>query len=181
MLNAMTVPILIRLYKIKTRNKELSQQEISSCDLLPPTLMSDNEILWGTHEIVARKELMEDDIDFPMLVEYRVTRNDSTYMCFAWGTGMKVLSSISNVPDEIINNNNCIGVYGGLPLHKLNVALKDGDGFSIDDLRNKRNEKKRITVFKLFELSENMDIDMFNKETGGLTRKEYIEWTRLRK
>jgi len=178
MSSAMTVPILVRLYKIKTKNPGLSQKEICCSDLLPPTLISDNEIIWGTHEIVALKELEENEIDFPMLAEYRVRRDDSNYICFAWGNGMKIINGISKVPNEIMNNNNCIGVSLGLPIHQLNRAFQGYNAYSYDDLRNTRNELKRAAVFELFELSDSMDIDAFNKLSGGLTRNEYIEWTR---
>jgi hypothetical protein len=139
--------------------------------------MADNEIIWGTHDIVAQKELEENDIDFPMLAEYRVRRDKSAYLCFAWGSGMKLINDISNVPDEVENNNNCIGVSLSLPINQLYRAFQGCNAYGFDDLRSTRNEQKRKAIFELFKLSDSMDFDVFNKLSGGLTRNEYIKWT----
>lgn len=52
MLNLMTVPIFTRLYKVTTKDKNLPISEITKHQLLAAEIMSDNEIIWGTHEVM---------------------------------------------------------------------------------------------------------------------------------
>ncbi|MCR4784381.1 MAG: immunity 26/phosphotriesterase HocA family protein [bacterium] len=62
--HVMMQPIIVRMYDFVTTDKDMTAEELSDRALRPPKLCSDCDILWGTHTIVAHKELVVDDVQF---------------------------------------------------------------------------------------------------------------------
>lgn len=62
--HVMMQTVIVRMYDFVTTDKDMTAKELSGKALRPPELCSDCDILWGTHTIVAHKELVPDDIQF---------------------------------------------------------------------------------------------------------------------
>ncbi len=178
MRNLMTVPILTRIYFIKTKNKNLTVEELSRIELLPADCMSDNEIIWGTHEIVGRKTLNEKDIDFPIHIGCRRNGNGSE-LYFGWGSGLRKIAkfNLDVLPEKIKNGDfNNTGVSLGLNIGALKRKLKGESEYNrFRDILHPENRQIKDEIFKLFGLPSQLNFDDFNRENNGMTKAEYVK------
>ena len=60
----MAQPLLVRLYDFVTTDAHMTAEQLSQEPLRSPEIYTDEDIIWGTHKIVAHKELEPDDILF---------------------------------------------------------------------------------------------------------------------
>ena len=74
--HVMMQPIIVRMYDFVTTDKDMTAEELSGKSLRPPKLCSDCDILWGTHKIVAHKELVPDDIQFHLQLARQRKKNE---------------------------------------------------------------------------------------------------------
>lgn len=156
MQHVMTIPIMIRLYAIKTKDKNLSVDEISKCELLPADLMCDNQIIWGTHEIVGSKTISKDDIDFPIQIGYKRNEMNIGEVYFAWEIGMKRIEQIDyeKLPEKIKDRNlGNSGVALTLSTKALDRRIKGESEYNkYSDLLHPENYQLKEMIFKMFDL-----------------------------
>lgn len=173
----MTVPLLIRIYELKTKDRNMPVEEVSSHRLLRACMMSDGEIIWGTHEMIGNKTLDERDIDYPIIMERLRSNDDDWFLRFAWGFGAKeaALSPEDELFDLTANEKCCNrGVYLGLPMYQLVNVLHNKPQFTAHaDLLHPDNAEIRAKVFERLGLSPDTSMDAFNRAYGGLTREQY--------
>lgn len=174
----MTVPILIRIYKLKTKNKNMPINEIIKNELLATKIMSDNNIIWGTHEIIGNKQLEESDIDFPMQYGFSISANRKRIMRFAWGMGMIRIDDLETIPNELKTSDFLnIGVSCSLPIHQLTRVLDGQSEYNrYDDLRHPDHDEMKQKVFWFLGLPSEIDMDRFNEKYNGMTRRQYIDF-----
>ncbi|MDQ6421274.1 immunity 26/phosphotriesterase HocA family protein [Paenibacillus sp. LHD-117] len=178
----MTVPILIRIFEIKTKDKDLSFKDLFSHRLLRADIMSDAELIWGTHEIIGNKKLAEDDIDFTLHLECISDDNHRLVYRFAWGYGIKEIDHRSDdselmekVHEQLYSNS---GVALSLPKYQLTNVLNNQPQFTESvDLLHPYNSSLFKKVFEWFGFSLDMDMDQFNRENNGLTREQYLSFS----
>ncbi len=72
----MMQPVIIRMYDFITDDRDMTAEELRGKPLRTPGICSDCDILWGTHPIVAHKELEPDDILFRLSLARQVKRDE---------------------------------------------------------------------------------------------------------
>lgn len=72
----MMQPIIVRMYDFVTEDGDMTAEQLSEKALRPPEACSDCDILWGTHKIVAHKELVPDDIQFHLQLARQVRKDE---------------------------------------------------------------------------------------------------------
>ena len=75
--NVMTQPIIVRMYDFVTTDADMKVEQLATKSLRPPVLCSDNDIIRGTHKIIAHKELEPDDIQFSIHLARQGRRKDN--------------------------------------------------------------------------------------------------------
>jgi hypothetical protein len=170
------VPLMIRLYLIKTTEKNMSIEDISKHELLPTQFVSDDDIIWGNCEIIGSKDLEETDIEFPihMASGYAVPQ-------IFWGPAhielndidkRSELQSIVGGPHFYFNSVKVV-----IPTNLLEKALEGKSTFDVSkDLRHENNRSIKEKIFSLFSLPHDIDYDEFNRKNNGMTRKEFAEY-----
>lgn len=181
MLNVMTVPIFIRFYKIKTKDKDMPINEIIKNELLTTEMASDGDIIWGTHEIIGNKDLVESDIDFPLQYGYTINVTKKPILRLAWGIGMKKITA-KNLPEELQTNKFLNhGIACSITIYQLNRVLNGESQFYEKDLRHPVNKEFRNKLFKALHLPKEIDMDTFNELNNGMTRIQYANFVNNRK
>ena len=74
--HVMMQPVIVRMYDFVTTDRDMTEKELSGMTMRPPELCSDCDILWGTHPIVAHKELVPDDIEFQIQLARQIKKNE---------------------------------------------------------------------------------------------------------
>ena len=77
--NLMAQPILVRMYDFVATDAEMTAGQLSKMPLRPPVICTDEEIVWGTHKIVAHKELEPDDVQFELHLARRGGKRDEDH------------------------------------------------------------------------------------------------------
>ena len=72
----LTQPIIVRMYDAVMTDANMTAEQLSKIPLRPSKLCSDADIIWGTHKIVAHKELEPDDIQFQLHLSRQTTKNE---------------------------------------------------------------------------------------------------------
>ncbi|MWC29795.1 immunity 26/phosphotriesterase HocA family protein [Paenibacillus sp. MMS18-CY102] len=176
----MTVPLLIRMFEIKTKDQDIALDDVYSHRLLRADVMSDTEMIWGTHEIVGNKKLVEADIEFPMHLEYtRDAGAEHAVYRFSWGCGMKETRYASEDIElmDVMRGNRFSnrGVCTSLPKqHLINVLQSQSLFINKLDLRHPDHTILFQKVLEWFGLAQDIEMDQFNRENSGLTREQYI-------
>jgi len=165
------VPLIVRLYGVKTTNKEMIMDELNKYPLLPSNFIADDNLFWGQYEIIGNEPLEVDEVDFPM----------GFYLCaddtwkFFWGLGVAFGKDCSNKKIEFPKEYSNMGVGFGVPIHLLEKYLK-GEHPSNEwgDLKHPNNKVDKDAIFSLVGITSEIEYDEFCRKTGGLTRQEYI-------
>ncbi len=175
--SAMMIPLLIRLYVIKTKDSNLSVDEISKNKLLPVDLMCDSEIIWGCHDIIGHKTLCQDDIDFPMQMICLLNEKNIKTLYFGWGTGLKTTENVKDLPEVIKEGHfRNDGVAFSLLTYVLKRVLQGQSEYNKHcDLLHPENTELKSIIFKMLDLPPNIDMDTFNEECKGMTRNDYVQ------
>ena len=169
--STMCVPLLIRLYLVKTKDKKMLLSDICSHQLSRTFIMADGLVIWGRYEIIGNKMLEENDVDFPIQIGESLELK-KRYFRFCWGPGMIVIHNHGRVPDAIDNNRFLRhAVYGGVDERLLECPGHDT-----------QKEDKTIPkeAFKFFNLSPGITYDDFNLKYGGMTRAQYADYANKR-
>ncbi|MCR2807579.1 immunity 26/phosphotriesterase HocA family protein [Paenibacillus soyae] len=180
----LTVPLLFRFYELKTTVKDLSIEEICSYPLLRAEFMSDGDIIWGRHDIVGHKQLEDNDIDFPMHLSFLRENHGPYVLRFSWGFGTaiadkpldeeEVKTILEDMPESDFSN---CGVALSPPMHELLQVLDSEPQFGEwSDLLHPNNFRKRQKVYEWFGFPLNLDLDSFNLQHNGYTRRQYVDW-----
>lgn len=182
-LHLMTVPIMVRLYKIVTENPNLTPADLSAVPLGPVIICSDNDILWGTHPIIGHRILTPEDLYFKLnctlQTHYtgRFTREGSS-MTIEWG-----FASVKLTNDQL--SDVLKGQLDRFALQTGGVSTGIGPDFApVDgspnwaddryDLLDPRNSDLRSEVFACLGLDADTTFDQFAEKFGGLTRSQII-------
>lgn len=72
----MMQPIIVRMYDFITDDRDMTAEKLRAKPLRTPDICSDCDILWGTHPIVAHKELEPDDIMFGLNLARQIKRDE---------------------------------------------------------------------------------------------------------
>lgn len=168
--STMTVPLIVRLYKFKTKDKGLAINEITKNKLLDPFIMSDNCVIWGLYDIVGSKELTENDIEFPFHVGESLEKQNYIRLC--WGIGCIVLEEYDKMPNEI-NNNKYLnhGVVTG-----INTVNFDKNISNEIEVTNRIDEVVKKVALNYFGISENISFNEFNLKYNGMTKEQYVKY-----
>lgn len=59
-------PVFVQLYAYSSDNKEVDVSQLDSSPKLPADVMMDNILLYGEYELIAHRELNEDEYEFPV-------------------------------------------------------------------------------------------------------------------
>lgn len=168
--STMTVPLIVRLYKFKTKDKDLAIANITKNKLLDPIIMSDNGVIWGSYDIVGNKELTENDIEFPFHIGESLEKQNYIRLC--WGIGCIVLQKYDKMPNEISNNKYLNhGVVTG-----INTTNFDRSISNEIEITNGIDEVVKKVALNYFGLSENISFNEFNLKFNGMTREQYVNY-----
>ena len=96
--NVMMQTVIVRMYDFVTADKDMTAKDLAGRTLRPPQLCSDCDILWGTHKIVDRKELVPDDIQFIFQLA-RQWKKDDHFTLFTAETLVK--QSVKNAKSKV--------------------------------------------------------------------------------
>ena len=189
----MTVPIMIRPYKLLSSKSDLKAEDLSSVPLGRMMICSDNDIIWGTHAIVDHKKLQPNEIEFHLVCSKVINRTPHTtlftqdmlikdklipdlgYNLYVeWGFAHTYISfsKISNKLKEYLKD--YFSPHGGVRMG-IPTYIFDDNKFRSDysykmDLLNTENDEFRKELFSCLGLPDNADFDTFNKAFGGLSK-----------
>lgn len=170
--NVMTMPLFVRPYLLTTTERVPSLEEIISAPLAAQThIVMDDHFMRGCYEKIGHKMLTASDIVFPM--GYGVTLNygkEPRYR-LSWGTGniSKPAPSTSFQTASRFTNH---GVSAGV----ASDWLKPEEGIVTASLDHPHFREERQRALAEFSLPEDISYDDFNRQTGGLTRTQYIDY-----
>ncbi|WFD11926.1 immunity 26/phosphotriesterase HocA family protein [Tepidibacter hydrothermalis] len=173
----MMVPLLVRCYAIKTKDKAMHVKEITKHPLLPVDIMADNGIIWGTYDIVGSKVLTQEDIEFPLQIGPSISYGDkSGRIC--WGIGMKMIEEwpIDLGGDYLENRKyleNGVAIGINVDIVEAQMTIPTLASFNIIDLKNIEDKRK---LFTIFDIPRNITFDEFNRKYNGMTKEEYVNY-----
>lgn len=133
----------------------------------------DDYFMRGGYEKVGHKLLTEDDILLPIGYGRTINFGEEVRYRLSWGTGTvgKVEQDISFKSDTRFSN---YGVHAGVsaewfePVEERRIPSNSLDHPSY-------HEERKLALAK-FGFPEDITYDEFNRQTGGLTRAEYLEY-----
>lgn len=162
------IPLLVRLYLLKTTDKDLQVEQIAAYPLGHTFIMMDNQVIWGAYEIVGNKTLEESDIDFPIQAGQSISGQDPDHVRLCWGPGIIVRRGVRDFP-EPLNRLMRYGCWFGVGGDDLERALESGPAEAgLDELEQ--------SAFRYFGVSVDTTFDEFNRQHDGMTRAEYAEY-----
>ena len=77
--NLMAQPILVRMYDFVASRGDMTVGQLLKMPLRPPVVCSDEDIFWGTHTIIAHKDLEPDDVQFPLHLARQGRNRDASH------------------------------------------------------------------------------------------------------
>ena len=182
--DTMCVPLLIRLYRVKTKDCDIPTEQIVSMPLLPAGIMADDCVLWGGIDIVGSKQLNADDIDFPIQVGRALT--SERYFRLCWGIGMVFTEQIDDAPhfrggdknrlyhiNRFLNN----GVTIGIRTSSVESELRgESPRTAWSDICHPDNMDFKNAAFQFFQLPFDITFDEFNAKYDSMTRLQYADY-----
>jgi len=172
--NVMTMPLFIRTYLFKTTDRSPSLEEITSAPLSEKAwIVMDDHFMRGGYEKVGHKPLTEADILLPIGYGRTINYGEETRYRLSWGTGTvsKTEQDTSFKSDTRFSN------YG------VSASVSDDWFNPVGERRASSNSldhplyyAERNLVLAEFGFPENITYDEFNRQTGGLTRAEYLDY-----
>lgn len=197
----MMVPIMVRYYNQLTTNPDLSIEELEEMPLSRVDICGDNDIIWGTHQIVGHKQLKESDLEFNLVCSKYINKNkhctvftqdsmihdklismpEEYQLHIEWGTAVTALSSnqISEKLREFLKDYHSphggvsMGIYPDLLMTSEEVRMqRPAYKFNLlEDI----NREIRNELFSCLGLTEDATLNEFADKFGGLTKKEILE------
>ncbi|WMT39021.1 immunity 26/phosphotriesterase HocA family protein [Paenibacillus sp. D2_2] len=172
--NVMTMPLFIRTYLFKTADRSPTLDEITSTPLSERTwIVMDDHFMRGGYEKVGHKPLTEADIQLPIGYGRTINYGEETRYRLSWGTGTvsKAEQDTSFKSETRFSN---YGVSVGVSDDWFNPVAEHRA--SSNSLEHPLYHAERTLVLAEFGLPEDISYDEFNRQTGGLTRAEYLEY-----
>ncbi|WP_155592290.1 immunity 26/phosphotriesterase HocA family protein [Lysinibacillus cavernae] len=170
--NVMTMPLFVRPYLLTTIERSPSLEKIIAAPLSAQThIVMDDHFMRGCYEKVGHKTLTESDILFPMGYGQTLNYGKEPRYRLSWGPGTisKAASMITFQTASRFTNH---GVYAGV----ASDWLKPEEGYVSKSLDHPHFHKERQQALAEFGLPDDITYDEFNRQTSGLTRKEYIHY-----
>ncbi|QQP14982.1 immunity 26/phosphotriesterase HocA family protein [Lysinibacillus agricola] len=169
--NVMTMPLFIRPYLFKTTKRLPSMEDITSTPLSEQTLIvMDDHFMRGGYEKVGHKTLTETDILLPLGYGISIDYGKEERYRLSWGTGT-ISKSEQETSFKTISRFSNYGVHAGIAIESFDTDR--GQAFS---LNNPLSAKERKQALAEFGFPEDITYDEFNRQTGGLTRSEYLDY-----
>ena len=194
----MTVPIMVRLYQLITKDPNLKADDLRHVTLGRMEIAADNNIIWGTHTIVDHKHITSDDLEFHFICKKMISHsshitlsaqdmfiNDglipkNEYMLYIeWGFAQTTLryDQLSDKLKKMLLNYK--SPHGGVALSiDPQMAVPDEKHrqyhFYRYNLLNSDNREILNEIFACLGLNEDATFDEFAKRFGGLTLQEIV-------
>ncbi len=172
------VPILVRLYLLKSNNKDLPIEEIARQHLLPSIIVADGPIIWGSCDIVGSKDLIETDIELPIHI-CTWTLEGETVARLYWGPASAETDRVAEL-ESLLGRDHLFaynGVGCGMPTYLIDEFYQENpEHLALGDIRDRRNRALHEQVFQLFGLSPDISYDEFNREYEGMSRSELAQY-----
>lgn len=171
--SVMTMPLFVRPYLFTSRDRSTALESITSAPLSETTwIVMDDSFMRGAYEWVGHKLLVEEDIVFPIGYGCSTdSRKERTYS-LSWGTGTVSKpegETVFKSSRKFLNNGvyssvvaDCFGSWEEREWHKT--------------LDNPLYQDERRKALAEFGFLEDISYDEFNRQTGGLTRSEYLAY-----
>ncbi len=179
----MTVPIMVRLYKILTEDPNLTPEDLATIPLDPVIICSDNDIIWGTHPIIGHKVLTPEDLYFKLncTLQTHYTGRftlEGCSMTIEWGFASVTLT-YDQICDGLKGQLNRFalmsgGVFTGIDPSFASIENFPNWAYDKCDLLNPENSDLRAEVFACLGLDADTTFDQFAEKFGGLTRSQII-------
>ncbi|MDM5248683.1 immunity 26/phosphotriesterase HocA family protein [Lysinibacillus sp. G4S2] len=168
--DVMTMPLFIRPYLFKTTNRCPSIEDITSVQLSEQTLIvMDDLFMRGGYEKVGHKTLTETDILLPLGYGINIDNGKEERYRLSWGTGT-ISKSEQETSFKTGSRFSNYGVQAG-------IDVKCFDTFSRSrSLDNPLYTKEHKQALAEFGFPKDITYDEFNRQTGGLTRLEYLDY-----
>lgn len=196
----MTQPLMIRLYNIITDDPDMTAEELEKLPLMPMEICSDDNIHYGTHDIIGHKALTPSDIEFNfictkifsedrhktlftdnLLLSSGLIKPRPQYKLYIeWGLANTYLQweDISEELRNSLEDYKC--PYGGVSLGispvdigRTQEAPMKGYNYRYNLLLPHNADKLKL-IFRSLGLPEDTDFDGFARAFGGITAEEYI-------
>ncbi|MBN1968292.1 MAG: immunity 26/phosphotriesterase HocA family protein [Candidatus Delongbacteria bacterium] len=182
-------PLLIKLYAFKSNNKLIDIEILKQQKSLPSDFIMDNVVFYGDFEIIGNLPLEIDEFEFPISYGMRIDRTPNVFL--QWGLIHKELPK-NKFNKYIMPENGGLGLHNPYGYYSIGFRPKfdtrdiietianngdfdfsKGEDYKLKwDLRNPKNEKIRIEIFKEFELDPKKNYKENCKITGT---KDIIE------
>ena len=177
----MSMPILIRTFDLISKNESVTLQKLGGVPYKKTKMIMDWNVHRGGYPVVFHKELMPEDIDFP--VYYGVRGNH----CWYYESSGQIEYVMQNKPEE---NVRAFFSWG------FGIVEKQGKEFSNnlptfdftrngprtaaglvknDFIQNNPQSSDFNEVFEYFDLPFDISFDDFNSKYGGYTKAEFAE------
>lgn len=163
----MGVPLLVRLYQLKTTDKNKPVEEITAYPLGKTFIMMDNQVIWGAYDLVGSKKLEASDIDFPIQAGPSTSGQDPDYVRICWGLGSIVRRHAKDFPGPLLERrlmrHGCN--FGVSKLDYKHAMESSQEEAGLDELEQ--------IAFRYFGIPFDTTFDEFNRQHNGKTSEEY--------
>ncbi|WPP39769.1 immunity 26/phosphotriesterase HocA family protein [Paenibacillus hunanensis] len=169
---AMTMPLFVRPYLYRTTNRSTQLADIIMAPQSDHVItVMDDHFLRGHYEHVGHKLLDEQDIAFPIGYGKMNAKPENGYS-LSWGTGtaFKPESEVQFTAARTYINN---GVYSGISPHEFEPLENRDWPKTLDHPLYIEARQKAMAEFGF---PVDISYDDFNKQTCGLTRRQYLEY-----
>lgn len=166
------VPLLVRLYGLKSIKKDMDVEEITSYPLGKTFIMMDNQVIWGAYDIIGSKILEASDIDFPIQVQAgkKIDGQNQDNVLICWGPGIIIKRNSEKFPKQLLSNRLMRhGCHFGINRNHLERTLESCQTKpELDDLEQ--------IAFQYFDIPLDTTFDEFNLQHDGMTFVEYATY-----
>ena len=190
------IPIMVRFYNVCTTDDSLTVEDLACIPLGRVEICGDNDIIWGTHEIIGHKELQKEDIEFNLVCTkiQRVTpasTTDTNNFLFAdetcqypdyfnlhveWGTAATILPYEHISPKLMEFLQEYCSPHRSVSIGIKNIALEFKEAFvNRNNLLNDVNKEIREELFRCLQLKPDASFDDFAQKYGGMTKEEILK------
>ena len=183
-------PILFRMYDFVTTDKSMTVEQLQNMKMRPPELYQDNDIIWGTHQIIGRKKLEVDDIQFnvnvgDVFLQYGKQRSrnpDLIYIEWGFTTATVPKDHLSEEIKEMLSDHTYHEMGGAFHItgkncgKTLSEILKETPGHYLQgNLLLPENRDKFNCIMNFLGLPDDCSYDDFADKFGGITRQQFID------
>ncbi|KAF6570542.1 immunity 26/phosphotriesterase HocA family protein [Paenibacillus polymyxa] len=171
--SVMTMPLFVRPYLCTSRDRSITLESITAAPLSDTTwIVMDDSFMRGSYERIGHKALAEEDIVFPMGYGSSIDSSKERIYRLSWGTGTiskPEEKTVFKSSRELLNN----GVYSGVIADCFGPWEEREWHHTLDNPLYREERRKALAEFGF---PEDISYDEFNRQTGGLTRSEYLAY-----